>query len=76
MKSENELAQAIDWTVRERLAEQLVAVMGADWFRPTPEQMLKVLLSAQWRVEAMPSAATPLPDRIPPQHPPVCSKTV
>jgi len=51
MTNQNE-TPAIDWRVRERLADQLLAIMNADWSRLTREQMLKVLLSAQWKIEA------------------------
>ena len=50
---------AFDWRVRERSAQQLVAVMAGDWSRPTTEQMLNVLVSARWMVEATLSPPVP-----------------
>jgi hypothetical protein len=47
------------WHTRERLAAQVLAVIAADWSNPTDAQILDILESARWAVEARLSAVIP-----------------
>jgi hypothetical protein len=40
------------WHTRERLAAQIVAIMEADWSRPSPKDMEEILKSAVWAIES------------------------